>query len=162
MEKNKVLYQIKAFDKQIIRYFMQNTKECLPKITHIPTPTQMQIVEYLILHKDEEIYQRDLESVLNLRRATVSGVLQTMEKNNLIERIVPQEDARAKKIKIKEEAKKIFEKNKEEFRKIGEIACEGLEEEELNTFCDVLRKMKRNLEKLDPKVATKKKGVDDL
>lgn len=159
MEKNEVLYQIKAFDKQVIRYFIQNTKELSYKLTHAPTPTQIQIMEYLIFHRNEEIYQKDLEEILNLRRATVSGVLQTMEKNGLIERVIPKEDARAKKIRMKDSAKIFFQESQKTFKKIGDIVCEGIEESELIYFCKILEKMQSNLEN---KVAIKKKGVDDL
>ena len=40
----------------------------------------MRIIAY-IFNKNGSIYQRDLERDLNLRRATLSGILNTMEKN---------------------------------------------------------------------------------
>ena len=69
-------------------------------VMQLPTPTQMQIIEYILNHTSEDIYQRDLEDILNLRRATVSGVLHTMEKNNLIRRVTDNEDTRSKKILV--------------------------------------------------------------
>ena len=33
-----------------------------------PTPTQIQIIEYLVKNHDKEVFQKDLEDVLNLRR----------------------------------------------------------------------------------------------
>ena len=43
----------------------------------------VKIIAY-IFNKEGAIYQRDLEKDLNLRRATLSGILNTMEKNNLL------------------------------------------------------------------------------
>ena len=45
----------------------------------MPSPTQMRIIDYIIQNEDKPIYQKDLESIFNLRRATISEVLITME-----------------------------------------------------------------------------------
>ena len=52
-----------------------------------PSIAQMQIIKYILKHDGKTIYQRDLEEVFNLRRATISGILKTMEKNNVIIRV---------------------------------------------------------------------------
>ena len=52
--------------------------------SQVPTISQMRIIEYILEHKNENIYQKDLEEVLGSTRATVSSILHTMEKNNLI------------------------------------------------------------------------------
>ena len=80
--KQTILYQIKTLGKLILRLFMED-REHIKKISGStkPTRTQFIILSYLIEHSNEDVYQKDLENVLNLRRATVSGVLHTMEKN---------------------------------------------------------------------------------
>lgn len=146
MKKQNVLYQIKEFDKVMLRSFLQDSKEIMPLKT-IPTPTQMQILEYLMEHLKEDIYQRDLEKALHLRRATISGVLKTMEKNHLIKRIITTEDARSKKIMINEDAKIVFEKIYKNLLKLEKIMMDGIEEKELEMFLVTLEKMTKNLEK---------------
>ena len=74
--KDRILYQIKSLNKSVVRTLLSNI-ECSINFDKIPTPTQMQILEYIIKN-DKEVYQKDLETILNLRRATISGVLQTM------------------------------------------------------------------------------------
>lgn len=74
MEGKKVLYQIKSLEKMIVRELL---KEVEMQMNHCqmsvcPTPTQMQIMEYMLAHEREEIFQKELEDVLKLRRATVS------------------------------------------------------------------------------------------
>ncbi len=54
------------------------------------------------------VYQSELEDVLNLRRATVSGILMTMEKNGIIKRVASKKDARTKEIILNEKVEKIF------------------------------------------------------
>lgn len=148
--KNKVLYQIRTLEKLIIRrYWVEKgfTKEDFENKMKKTSPTQMQIIEYMLKHDQEDVYQKNLEKVLKLRRATVSGVLQTMEKNNLISRITNQEDTRTKKIILNENAKKLFLENKKKFDEIEEKIIKGISNENLNLFFQVIEEMKKNIER---------------
>lgn len=147
MKENKVLFQIKSLDKMIARNLFKDNDftECEINICK-PTATQMQIIDYILEHIDEDIYQKDLEDVLNLRRATVSGVLQTMEKNNLITRTTCTEDTRVKKIVLNEKAKEIFSRNLLKIKELEKIIAKDITEEELCIFFKVINKMKENIE----------------
>ena len=140
MKRIDVLYQIKTLENLIFRNFILDK----PSLKTIPTPTQVQIMEYILTHQNEEIYQRDLESILNLRRATVSGVLQTMEKHELIERVTSN-DARAKKIILNSQAKEMFLAHRKKILAFEQILLQDLTEEELEVFCKVLNKMQGNV-----------------
>lgn len=155
MKEYRLLYQIKALEKLIGRLFVCNdiNSKVVP-----PTPTQMQIMEYILEHPNENIYQKDLEDILNLRRATVSGVLQTMEKNNLIERIIDTNDSRVKKIILNPETKKIFEAHEEKMEEIEKNIINDISEEEIFQFLSVIKKMQNNL-KL---IADKRKELENV
>ena len=71
---NKVLDEIKELDINILRLIINS--DCKDECNI--TPSQMRIIAY-IFNKNGSIYQRDLERDLNLRRATLSGILNTME-----------------------------------------------------------------------------------
>ena len=148
---NKVLYQLKSLEKIIIRNLLKDEEDhvlnCNNDLASL-TPTQMQIVEYILNHNNEEIYQKDLENVLNLRRATVSGVLQTMEKNKLIDRIIDNDDSRTKKIILNIKAKEIFNKNIKRLEELEKIATQNIPQDELEIFSKVIEKMKNNIENL--------------
>ena len=116
--------------------------ESLPR----PTPTQMQIMEYILSKNGQDIYQKDLEDVLGIKRATVSGVLQTMEKNDLIERVIDENDTRTKKIILKKETIEIFEKQKKKFEIIEKELTKNISENEIQTFFNIIDKMERNLQ----------------
>src|SRR5699024_5700818 len=111
-----------------------------------PTPTQIQIIEYLVRHMNDEVYQRDLENVFSLKRATISGVLQTMEKNGLISRVVDDTDTRKKKILLQEKTKEIFLQGKAKIEEIEQILLQNISEEELENFWKTLNQMKKNME----------------
>lgn len=147
MINKRVLYQIKSLDKLIIRYFCNDCEVEKKELEQeaIPTPTQMQIIEYILEHLEKEIYQKDLEEAINVRRATISGVLQTMEKNNLIERITDKEDTRTKKIILKEKARNIFKQNEKRMIEIEKIVVKDIPTEELKIFSEVIEKMKNNI-----------------
>lgn len=143
MKEDSVLYQIRTLENIIIRNFICDNDLEFKKLPK-PTPTQMQIMSYILDHNDEEIYQRDLEKVLNLRRATVSGVLQTMEKNKLIIRVIDEMDARSKKIILSDEAKKLFSLKEKKFYEIEKKIKNDISKDELDNFLLVIKKMKNN------------------
>lgn len=145
MHNYKVLYEIKTLEKLIVRNIMNEEEICSMKT---PTPTQVQIMEYILEHQNEEVYQKDLEDILNLRRATVSGVLQTMEKNGLLDRQIAKNDARVKKIILSKKAEQLFLEKKKQFEKIEKALVQDISEKELRTFSNVLNKMMLNAKKV--------------
>lgn len=138
---DKILYNIKSLEKLIARYLMMNEEEK----KNVPTPTQIQIIEYLVKNQNKEVFQKDLEEVLNLRRATVSGVLQTMEKNKLIDRVVSNYDSRVKRIILNENTKQLFLEKHNDLLKIEKLITSGISKNDLDTFNRVISSMKNNL-----------------
>lgn len=157
MEEKRLLFKIKSLEKLIFRTFINDTGCEIGEKDFMPTPTQMEIMEYILKSKDE-VYQRDLENILNLRRATVSGVLQTMEKNGLIERVVGN-DARTKKIVLNSKAQILFQERIKEMQMIEEIVVQGITKEEIEVFSNVLDKMKINIKNESEKVAKRKETI---
>ena len=141
-ENERLLYQIRALEKMIGRLFFCQELE---NHKNLPTPTQMQIIEYILKHPNENIYQRDLENILSLRRATVCGVLQTMEKNQFILRTIDTNDSRIKKIILNDSAKDIYLTYEKKILEIEEILKHNLTDEEINIFLDIMKKMQNNL-----------------
>lgn len=139
---DKLLYNLHLLNKLIAREFICNNKDLF---CGDPSATQMIIMNYILNHQNEDIYQKDLEEALHLRRATVSGVLQTMEKHELIERALCDNDVRCKKIILKEKAKKMFDVKKMEFFKLEEVIKKGLSDEEIEIFCHIIESMQNNI-----------------
>ncbi len=149
MENKNILYQIKSLEKMIIRNLIIEERIDEGELEHLQrsTPTQMQIIEYILEHeKDGAVHQKDLEHILNLRRATVSGVLQTMERNQLIKRVTNSEDTRTKKIILNEKAKEMFSKHKKKIDELEKVVIKGISKQELETFSRVLEIMKQNIQ----------------
>lgn len=143
MKDKKTTYEIITLDNSIKRFALNKGKSILPFTP--PSPIQMRIIQYLIDNNKNDIYQRDLEKVLNLRRSTISGILKTMEKHNIITRSDSKIDARSKKIELSTTSKEFYKKSKSLFKDINNILNKNISEEELNTFYKVINQMKENL-----------------
>lgn len=148
MKEESILYQIKDLERVIFRKLLVDgeirSEDLEPKMKI--TPTQMEIIMYVLEHQEDAVLQKELEDALNLRRATVSGVLQTMEKNDLIERMTDSEDTRTKKVVLKQRTIEIFEKNKRKFDRIEEKLVNGIPEEKIKIFLEVIEMFKKNIE----------------
>ena len=81
-----------------------------------------------------------------LRRATVSGVLKTMEKNNLIVRVIDMKDSRVKKVVLKNSTKELFLKKIQEVETLEKIAIKDISKDDLDNFIKVIKKIKENIE----------------
>lgn len=138
-----VLFEIKMLHNAIVR-------DTLGKINKergvFPSLIQVEMMVYLLNNEKRKVYQKDLEQVFKLRRSTISGVLQTMEKNGMIKRIDSANDARVKRIVLTAKAKTLHEKGVNMFRKLESKVVQGIDQEKLDVFLDVLEQMKKNME----------------
>lgn len=132
-----ILHLMKSLFRDIQRNYFQDNEILLSQ-------TQVEIMHY-ICSRDYVIYQKDLEKVLNISRATVSEVLKTMEKNNLIERKVNDNDLRSKKIIITDFARTLFKNKRENMRRLNTIFTKDITSHEKDVFINVIKKMKRNI-----------------
>ncbi|MBP2033680.1 DNA-binding MarR family transcriptional regulator [Clostridium algifaecis] len=75
------------------------------------TAVQARILGFIYCKSNKkDIFQRDIEEELDIRRSSVTSVLQLMEKNGYINRISVSKDARLKKIIITEKGLEIQKK----------------------------------------------------
>ncbi len=144
MTNKSVIFALKSLEQEIVRFIFADIK--MPKNYKMPTPTQMQIISYILEHNGEDVYQKDLEKVLRLRRATVSGVLGTMEKNNLIKRIINEHDTRSKKIILNAHLATSLKKHINEVKKWEDKLIKNISQEDMDIFIKVINQMKENIE----------------
>lgn len=139
---DKILYNVNLLHRLIARELVHSHEKFInPQFG----PSQMIIIDYLMQHGNEVVYQKDLEIVLNLRRATVSGVLQTMEKNGLIERSISNNDVRCKEVILNDMAREMFGEKKKEFINLEKVLKNGLSEEEIEMFYHIILIMQDNI-----------------
>ena len=140
MKERKVAFEIKLLDNLISRKIIENKKEN-KTLSHV----QASILKYLFENNNKTIYQNDLEVFLNVRRSTISGILKTMEKNNLIKRIDSKSDARKKEIVLTDYSIKKSKEMKKKVTLFETLLVKGISYEELEIFFRVIDKLKENV-----------------
>lgn len=106
---------------------------------------QVWVMHYLYENQSEDIFQRDLETGFNIRRSTVSGILQNMERKGYIHRQSVAYDARLKKITLTDDAIALYQEVLHSVFWMEEKMTAGVTDEEWVVFYQVLEKIKNNL-----------------
>lgn len=136
---------LRSIDHLLIRVNIQQAKK-----SGIDNCTAMHgwILGYLSRHRNEDIYQRDIEKEFSVTRSAVTAVVKKMENCGYIERVEVKHDARLKKLVITDKGEEMYKKIIESFQKTDSIITEGVYEEEYEVFMTVCRKIRDNLHNL--------------
>ena len=126
------------------------------------TGVQKWVVAYLSEHEGQDVFQRDLEEEFSIRRSTATGILQLMEKNDLIIRQTVSYDARLKKLVLTKKASEIQHEIHKEIEKHDKKVREGITEEELEErIVDIKKKYGEDMQ-IFPISAATGQGVKEL
>lgn len=110
------------------------------------TSSHYYIISYIASMDKTPVFQRDIDKTFSLRRPTTTEILKLMERNGLIKKKSVEKDLRLKRVILTPKAKKIND-DFESFLSAMELEmCEGISEDEMNTFFEVVKKMRENLE----------------
>lgn len=133
--------EIKSFSNLLGRVL----DNCLPSADYpqITGPNAFTL-KYLHDHKEADIFQKDLEKVLEIRKSTCSAVLSTMEEKGFIVRSAVK-DGRYKKITITELGEKALSGAEENILALEKKIRIGLSPEEIDAFFSTMEKMRNNL-----------------
>ena len=135
----------------IARDLSQLTNMLINRVTKYTNPmdyinfTQLGIMHYLLDNQDKEICQKDIEIQMQLKKASITGALDSLEAKHAIKRIVDKNDRRKNIIVIDKEALKYKDKISMYLNNIEKKITQGINEKELDTFCMVMEKMISNL-----------------
>ena len=136
-------FQIRALSHLVKRIVDQTafTKEEIH-----PTGVQGWIIGYLYNNRHKEFFQRDIQEQFSIRRSTVTGILQLMEKNGFITRSSVDRDARLKRLELTPKAVELHERVGRSIRQVEERLAQSLTEEEKSEFIRLCEKIRENLE----------------
>lgn len=105
---------------------------------------QIDIMEYLA-ETEKKVYQKDIEKEIGLRKSTVSGVLDTMQRNGIIGRFEDEKDFRSKQIKLTEKGRKIYQGLIKEILKMERLIAKDISKQDIEIFFKVANQIKENL-----------------
>lgn len=143
MKKSDILLEINELNTSTFKSISKRFRELGLDIT----PVHGRIIMALYESK-RQLCQKDIEEVVLCNKSTLSSILNTMEKNNLIKRVEDEVDSRKKKLVLTEKSLKIIGILKEDTEKIGVILTSGITSDEINNFKKVVEKIKNNIERL--------------
>ena len=109
------------------------------------TPMHGWIIEYLYRHRDEPVFQRDIEREFSITRSTVTNILQLMERKGYIRRLSVPQDARLKQLVLTEEGVLFHEKTMLSFHQTDDYVASLLTEEENAELLRLLNKLREAL-----------------
>ena len=104
------------------------------------------ILRFLNEHKDENIYQKDIENAFSIARSTVTSILKLMEKKNYITRESVESDARLKKLVLTETGIELHYKIENMITKNETLLDSLLTKEEKKQFLFLINKILSGLE----------------
>lgn len=107
--------------------------------------TQFRILIYLMRNQDKDICQKDLEIETHLKKASITGTLDSLEDKGLICRKVSPDDKRKNVIVLTDEILLAKDTIENRFRELEKQLLNNISEEELEQFYKTIEKLKENL-----------------
>lgn len=106
------------------------------------TSVQFIVLEWIYFTaRDRDVFQRDLEAALDVRRSTISNVLGLLEKKGYVQRESVSEDARLKKLTLTPAGKRIYEEFKAHLSTTEAMDLRFFSQEEIDTFVSLLERL---------------------
>lgn len=139
----------------------ESESSCLCKYHRQTDLTDMQsrIIGFLHKMEGEDVFQKDIEREFSIRRPTVTILLQTMEKKDLVKRETVAYDARLKKVELTPKAEELVKSSEREMLRFERMLTANISEEDIACFFRVTEKIRENLE--ENKKAPAYKGNDE-
>jgi DNA-binding MarR family transcriptional regulator len=110
------------------------------------TSSHYYIINYIASKGNEDVFQRDIDQRFSLRRPTTTEILKLMERNGLVTKKSVENDLRLKKVVLTKKAKVLGAEFETFLDDMESQMTEGISDEHMEIFFDVVEKMRLNLE----------------
>ena len=110
------------------------------------TDTQGRVLQYIWEESEKrEVFQKDIEDEFDIRRSSVTQIIQLLERDGLIVRESVQRDARLKKLVLTEKAIEIQKVMNGKVRELEAEMQKDMSPEEKELFLTILCKIRKNV-----------------
>ena len=107
---------------------------------------QSMALGYLIrASAQDEIYVKDLEKYMKIRKSTASELVSRLEKNGYVKTEKSQKDGRLKRLIVTEEGHEAHDRILQLLQEIDDRLVEGLSKEEVDTLVNLLNRLIQNM-----------------
>ena len=113
------------------------------------TRAQCVTLHYLYDHRQEDVFQKDIEEVFSISGATATNLLKGLERLGMIQRIPLTGDARCKRIVLCEKGEKAHKRAFSDILYMEETLTKGMTEEEIDGLRKLLDRVIQNLEEIE-------------
>ena len=144
---DKPMLAFKRFGHQVHLMVQKEAKRCGIEFMGGP---QGQVIRFLDYREESEqaVLIKDIEQELNITKSVASNLVKRMVQNGLVELEVSPNDKRAKYVHLTEKSRSQMKPIKSFFDRIDRSLLEGVSEEELAIFEEVLDKLQANVKKI--------------
>jgi DNA-binding MarR family transcriptional regulator len=106
---------------------------------------QGRMIAYIAQNEDKGLIQKDLAQVFQRRDASITSMLQGLEKKGYIERRIPKNNERQKNIYVLPKGKALIDQTNEAFYAAEKELVQALNAEEVEELTRLLRKIDQSL-----------------
>ena len=147
---DKPMLAFKRFVHQVHLMVQQEAKRCGIEFMGGP---QGQVIRFLERreHEQELTLIKDIEQELNITKSVASNLVKRMVQNGLVELEVSPSDKRAKFVHLTEKSRSQMKQVKSFFDRIDRSLLDGISEENLVIFEEVMGQLQANVEKIGGK-----------
>ena len=101
------------------------------------------VMRYLYENRDRVICQKDIEHTFDIRRSTVTNIIQLMEKKGYVERSRSEEDRRGVLVSLSEKGEKAYFHHRMFHEKMVMEVLDGMDKEETEVLTRALTKLQK-------------------
>ena len=144
---DKPMLAFKRFGHQVHLMVQQEAKRCGIEFMGGP---QGQVLRFLDRREQEQELTliKDIEQELNITKSVASNLVKRMVQNGLVELEASPSDKRAKFVRLTEKSRSQMKQIKSFFDRIDRSLLEGVSEEKLAIFEEVLERLQANVKKI--------------
>lgn len=153
-EGKRIALELRTAGHVIKRYF---DNSCTKQYADSVTGMHGWVIRYLYDNRERDIFQRDIEEKFNIRRSSVSAMVDIMEQSGLIVRAPVLSDARLKKLTLTDKAIELHNRLEEDLKMRENMLISGIDNDELEVFFHTLEKIKNNAARAEGAESTEAK-----
>ncbi len=108
--------------------------------------TQVQVHVLMYIHRhDGQVFQKDIEQHLKVRRSTASQILNVLERESYVERMRLDSDARMKEIVVTDKTLALIDSMERHMKETESMLRVNISDNDMETFFKVIDQIKENL-----------------
>ena len=124
------------------------------------TSMQVMILGYLDEHRNDDVFQKDLEKIFRIRRSTATGILKVMERDGYLTRQPVPQDARLKKLMLTARGQSFCNEAKRRSDEIeAKMLCD-MTPGEIEMLYSLLGRLRDNLESAKGSLSAAERGME--